>query len=322
METTTTTTTEVVTIEETVAGATEAAEKTETVETVETVEVEETETRETPGDGDGNGGADKDATIRQLRDQVARLTLKVEQLEAEAAAHALASSAPRPKPLLAHPARGRATPHRKLQKPSTADPDADSDLHPDPDPDAADTENPDTTDPTAESVPDSPPSQPDLRKKIASMGGVSAFGAVGFNPFAGGSPSSVLLKPRSSDANANESEAVDALANKFEDVRDWIASTLDSNPDLSATSSVSNSNPIANADRDTFFALLKDGNILCRLISVLFPAHAVKPKPGKFVFIHKENVASYLKACSAAGIAPFFDYDDLINESKRGHCNC
>ncbi|KAI9345614.1 calponin homology domain-containing protein [Obelidium mucronatum] len=145
------------------------------------------------------------------------------------------------------------------------------------------------------------------------MGGVSAFGGVGgFNPFANGaSPTNVLLKSRSSVTNSSvgglsETDLTEACG-KFEEIRDWIAESL-------------GDEMIKNSTSDSFCSeLLKDGSVLCRLFSALYPAQAIKYKPGKFLFIHKENLSNYLKACSGLGVSALFEYEDLMDDKRHGY---
>ncbi|KAJ3025583.1 UNVERIFIED_CONTAM: Anaphase-promoting complex subunit 5 [Siphonaria sp. JEL0065] len=255
-----------------------AAETTETIviETTETVEVvkhiEEQKEEQ-----------DKDAIIAALHAQVANLTEKIATLEAKLALNERAAEA-NAAPKLVHANKGRAAPRRVKVATTTEsgdeqDTQANSDAAASPVPQQENAEPEETTTP-----------QQEARKKIANMGGVSMFGgAAGFNPFANGaSPTNVLLKSRSSVTSGaggasgpSKSDIADALA-KFDEVRDWVATSLGEDE------------AVKNSTSATFYSeILKDGSILCRLVSTLFPSHAVKFKPGKFLFIHKENLTVY-----------------------------
>ncbi|KAJ3232050.1 hypothetical protein HDU77_000926, partial [Chytriomyces hyalinus] len=169
--------------------------------------------------------------------------------------------------------------------------------------------NKDTTETTTETETDIVSEESQFKKKINTMGGVSMFGgaAPGFNPFAGGgSPTAIHLKARSSVADSsNDTDAKDAVA-KLDEVREWMAGVL-SDESIKAESVVFGAE------------LLKDGSVLCRLVSALFPSHPAKFKPGKFIFIHKENIGNFQKSCAAVGVTPTFEYDDLLDEKRVGY---
>ncbi|KAJ3029044.1 UNVERIFIED_CONTAM: hypothetical protein HDU68_000257 [Siphonaria sp. JEL0065] len=245
------------------------------IETTETVEVVEHIPEKKEDE------QDKDTMIASLWAQVATLTEKVVSLEAKLALSERAAEA-NAAPKLVHANKGRAAPRRvKVTTTSTAsgdeqDPDVNRDSATTPEPQKENAETEEVTTP-----------QQETRKKIANMSGVPMFGgAAGFNPFANGaSPTNVLLKSRSSVTSGtgrtgapSEAEIADALA-KFDEIRDWV------------TTSLGDDEVAKNATSSTFCSeFLKDGSVLCRLVSTLFPAHAVKSKPGKFLFVHKENL--------------------------------
>ncbi|KAJ3249371.1 hypothetical protein HDU78_003157 [Chytriomyces hyalinus] len=253
---------------------------------------------------------DTNALIASLRNQVAVLTAKNADLEARLA---LAEQSVRAnaQPKLVHPAKSRPNPRRTnaTAASTNATPDA-NDKENEKDTELDINANKDTTtETTTETETDIVSEESQFKKKINTMGGVSMFGgaAPGFNPFAGGgSPTAIHLKARSSVADSsNDTDAKDAVA-KLDEVREWMAGVL--------------SDESIKADSVVFGAeLLKDGSVLCRLVSALFPSHPAKFKPGKFIFIHKENIGNFQKSCAAVGVTPTFEYDDLLDEKRVGY---
>ncbi|KAI8620387.1 hypothetical protein BC830DRAFT_1099376 [Chytriomyces sp. MP71] len=250
---------------------------------------------------------DKDAVIAALRDEVASLKANVSALEARLAIADRANEA-HAQPKLVHANKGRANP-RKAKATLLADKESN-----DKDEDEKEESNDEDVTEHKENEPETPEQvEKSFKKKITTMGGVSMFGgaAPGFNPFAGASPTSIQLKARpsvtasASNAGTSEADAAEAVL-KLDETRNWIATTL-------ADESVKS------ADIAFGSELLKDGSILCRLVSTLFPNHAVKSKPGKFIFIHKENLGNYFKACSSAGVTETFDYEDLTDKERVGY---
>ncbi|KAJ3240467.1 hypothetical protein HDU81_003608 [Chytriomyces hyalinus] len=247
---------------------------------------------------------DTAALIASLRNQVAVLTAKNADLEARLA---LAEQSVRAnaQPKLVHPAKSRPNPRRTnataASNPSTEDKENEKDT--DPESTTKNTADQETTDEPVVSE------ESQFKKKINTMGGVSMFGgaAPGFNPFAGGgSPTAIHLKARSSVADSsNDTEAKEAVA-KLDEVREWMAGVL-------SDESIKSDSVVFGAE------LLKDGSVLCRLVSALFPSNPAKFKPGKFIFIHKENMSNFQKSCSAVGVAPTFEYDDLLDEKRVGY---
>ncbi|KAI8838797.1 hypothetical protein BJ741DRAFT_600614 [Chytriomyces cf. hyalinus JEL632] len=250
---------------------------------------------------------DTNALIASLRNQVAVLTAKNADLEARLAL-AEQSARANAQPKLVHPAKSRPNPRRTNATAATANPSTDykeNEKDTQLDSDAKDT----ITDPTQETTTEPVSEESQFKKKINTMGGVSMFGgaAPGFNPFAGGgSPTAIHLKARSSVADSsNDTDAKEAVA-KLDEVREWMAGIL-------SDESIKTDSVVFGAE------LLKDGSVLCRLVSALFPSNPAKFKPGKFIFIHKENIGNFQKSCAAVGVTPTFEYDDLLDEKRVGY---
>ncbi|ORY50937.1 hypothetical protein BCR33DRAFT_762503 [Rhizoclosmatium globosum] len=228
----------------------------ETVVTTEVVILEDDKAEEaiaateSVAQAESNESSDSAALIADLRAQVAALTQKVASLEAKLALAERANEAAAA-PRLVHATKARAGP-RRAKAASTED-------HADQENEEAPNANRDATTPEphdgAENEEPTTPQQT-IQKKIATMGGVSAFGGAGFNPFAGGASPNVLLKSRSSVTNSSvggpsEAEAAEALG-KADEVKEWVGTTLgDEN--------------VKNATNEIFCGeLLKDGTLLCR----------------------------------------------------------
>ncbi|KAJ1532441.1 hypothetical protein HK405_001111, partial [Cladochytrium tenue] len=241
---------------------------------------------------------------------------------------------------LAHATKGRAHP-RRAAKESSSSTSSHSSASAKDATDAADTVAApvSTAEPEAEAdAAAPPPPEPGseaFRRKIATMGGVSAFG--GFNPFAGGavpSPSrlrgarggTVVPTPFAGDAGVQPDPAalrsptrtgsassvgslgaastpvhaeidLDAAAAAEDDLRAWVAEVV-ADP------------AVAKDSGKTFSECLKDGVVLCKLITALRPdSQPVKAKGGKFTFIHKENIGLFIRASEAAGVSQAFTFE-------------
>ncbi|KAJ3199185.1 hypothetical protein HDU82_000662 [Entophlyctis luteolus] len=237
--------------------------------TTESAETSELTAKSIEAADEPESPVDKDAIIVDLREQVATLTKKVAELEAKLAFAESNEPSEKPKPALVHVTKGRANPHRKKESAVAKSEEevVGSSLRSNDDTETDDGGN---------------ASPVDVKKKIAHIGGVSAFGGAGFNPFAmGGSPNAAQLKTRSStsDKSGGLTEEAEAEAvEKFDEIRQWATTVLQG--------------------------------------AVTFE-YAVKAKAGKFVFIHKENLGQYFKACASAGVTETFDYEDLVTEGRH-----
>ncbi|KAJ3338872.1 hypothetical protein HDU83_007863 [Entophlyctis luteolus] len=269
--------------------------------TTESAETSELTAKSIEAADEPESPVDKDAIIVDLREQVATLTKKVAELEAKLAFAESNEPSEKPKPALVHVTKGRANPHRKKESAVAKSEEevVGSSLRSNDDTETDDGGN---------------ASPVDVKKKIAHIGGVSAFGGAGFNPFAmGGSPNAAQLKTRSStsDKSGGLTEEAEAEAvEKFDEIRQW------------ATTVLQGAVTFGNSPQTFCGETLRDGSVLCRLVSALFPEYAVKAKAGKFVFIHKENLGQYFKACASAGVTETFDYEDLVTEGRHSGILC
>ncbi|KAJ3323890.1 Transgelin [Blyttiomyces sp. JEL0837] len=244
----------------------------------------------------------KDIEIDFLKKRVAELENEVSELKKKLDDRS-AMNAFQPQSKLSHVTKGRAHPRRAAKREEDAgeaSPAGEESGDLDKESAEPSTESPSATEPADPAV--------EFKKKIATMGGVNAFG-MGFNPFAGVSNPTAVLKSRSSMASQRTnsgSEFIDAsVALESEgEIRNWIAET------------VGDDALKADSGKGSTGELLKDGVVLCKLATALKPETPVKSKGGKFAFIHQENLGNYFKACEAMGVSgSVFTYDDLKEES-------
>ncbi|KAI8912025.1 calponin homology domain-containing protein [Powellomyces hirtus] len=126
------------------------------------------------------------------------------------------------------------------------------------------------------------------------------FGMGGVNPLLGMDPTAMMSQLRAGRLSRSQStdqvtEAATAQGSE-EDVRTWIYTTLNE--------------PVPESDLQP---LLKDGQVLCRLINAVRPSSSpVKVNTGKFAFCAMENLNSYLGAATATfGIPRLFEPADV-----------
>ncbi|KAI8849930.1 calponin homology domain-containing protein [Chytridium lagenaria] len=214
---------------------------------------------------------------------VSELEAQVEELKSQLTASSTLDAVAITGPKLSHATKSRVNPRKPVKREPETSSTVEANI------DAA------PTTPTA-TTPTDPAD--DLKKKIAVMGGVSALG--GFNPFAGGS--APLLKSRVARTGSSSSQDLTEFAEAAEHEDEIVAWVNEKTGDV--------------VEKGLLHEMLKDGHVLCKLVSAVHPEGKVtKVKAGKFAFIYQENVNNYLSASEQLGVAKNmkFEYQDLTD---------
>ncbi|KND00643.1 uncharacterized protein SPPG_03769 [Spizellomyces punctatus DAOM BR117] len=134
----------------------------------------------------------------------------------------------------------------------------------------------------------------EFKKKIAGMGGI--------NPLMGLNPGMMAgqLKPGRLSRTQSQETGLELGDVDEKELKDWIFKTI------------GESSPTNPADLKE---LLKDGQLLCRLMNAVRPDSSLKINTGKFAFARLENINNYLKAAEATGVAKQYNFSatDLQN---------
>ncbi|KAJ3086447.1 Muscle-specific protein 20 [Quaeritorhiza haematococci] len=145
------------------------------------------------------------------------------------------------------------------------------------------TEEESTATPNSALASSPPDPQAEFRRKIANIGGV--------NPFAGLiNPMSVQLKPRGPPTRTSSAEGLlEGLEVNEDEIREWIK-------DKTGEESVGKDSGVP------LQSVLKNGQVLCRLINAVRPDSPIKVNTGKFSFMHMENLNNYIKSADSMGV--------------------